>query len=107
MFVKALSIEELPTGEIRSVVLGEAPRIALYNVDGSYFATADRCSHARALLSRGWLERHEIFCPVHEARFDVRTGQPLCFPATEPVAIYPVKVEDGFVWVDIGDAATP
>lgn len=106
MFTKAIEIEAVPPGEMRSVVLGDALRIAIYRVEDSFYATADRCSHARALLTRGWLEGHEIVCPVHEARFDVRSGRPLCFPATEPIVVYPVKLEEGFVWVDIGDTAS-
>jgi nitrite reductase/ring-hydroxylating ferredoxin subunit len=102
MFVKAIETSAVPQGEMRSVALGDLPRIAIYHVDDSFHATADRCSHARALLTRGWLEGHEIVCPVHEARFDIQTGKPLCFPATEPIPVYPVKLEDGFVWVDVG-----
>ncbi|MCW2744540.1 MAG: Rieske (2Fe-2S) iron-sulfur domain protein [Mycobacterium sp.] len=90
---------EFPPGEMRRVeVPGGAP-IAVYNVDGRYHATADTCTHALASLVEGDLEGDEVSCPVHWARFNVRTGQPLCFPATVALAVYGVEVVDGVVTV--------
>jgi nitrite reductase/ring-hydroxylating ferredoxin subunit len=91
--------EDLPPGEMRRVeVPGGAP-ITVYNVDGTYHATADTCTHALASLADGDLEGDEVSCPVHWARFNVRTGEPLCFPATVALAVYGVEVVDGVVTV--------
>ena len=73
--------------------------IAIFLVNGAVFATANRCTHGDAKLCEGFLEGHEIECPLHQGRFDVRSGQPTCAPATEAVRSYPVKVEGGRVWL--------
>jgi 3-phenylpropionate/trans-cinnamate dioxygenase ferredoxin subunit len=80
-------------------VAGE--RIALCNVDGEYHAIADVCTHDGGPLDQGELEGNEIECPRHGARFDVCTGRALCFPAVLPVAVYPVKVEDEAIFVEV------
>ncbi len=74
-------------------------RIALCNVNGEYYAIADECTHDGGPLDRGELEGYEVECPRHGARFDVRTGKPLCLPAVIPVETYPVKVEGGKIKV--------
>lgn len=80
--------------------------MAVYRVDGQFFATQDVCSHAKASLTEGWLEGHEVFCPVHEARFDVRDGRPLCFPATEAIRTFATEVVEGQLWVDLSSERT-
>ena len=57
--------------------------IALFSVDGEVFATDNLCTHGNARLCEGFLLDHEIECPVHQGRFDVRDGRPTCAPATE------------------------
>jgi len=75
--------------------------IALYAVDGAYFATSNICTHGQALLSDGYLDGHLIECPLHQGLFDVRTGAPEGAPCTEAVRSFPVKIEDGFVFVAV------
>lgn len=92
--------EGLADGDIRQCQGEHGHVIAVYRQGGEFFATQDRCSHAMASLSDGWMEGHEVFCPVHEARFDVRTGKALCFPATEPIQTYEVQTDpDGDIVV--------
>lgn len=81
---------------------GPAGEIALYSVDGEVFATDNRCSHGNARLCEGFLLGHEIECPLHQGRFDVRNGAPTGEPAASPVRCYPVKVELGRVWLQLG-----
>jgi len=69
--------------------------IAIYLVEGEVFATANRCTHGDAQLCEGFLEGHEIECPFHQGRFDVRTGAALCAPATVALATYPARIEGG------------
>lgn len=71
----------------------EGRMIAVYQVDGRYFATDNVCPHAYALLSDGWLEGMEIECPLHGARFDIETGAVLEGPAECALKTYPVRVE--------------
>lgn len=73
--------------------------VALCRVEGQVFAVADKCSHAEASLSEGWLEGRELCCPVHDGRFDVSTGKALCFPAKDPIATFETRVADGSIYV--------
>ena len=79
--------------------------IALYGVDGDVYATDNLCTHGHARLCDGFLEGHEIECPLHQGKFDVRTGQPTCAPVTEALHSYPVKIEDGRVWIALDPCA--
>ena len=80
-----------PGDMVRAIVNDVA--ICLYNVKGEYFATQDTCTHAEASLCEGELYDDVVACPLHGAEFNVRTGAVLCFPATYPLATFPVKVE--------------
>jgi naphthalene 1,2-dioxygenase system ferredoxin subunit len=76
--------------------------VALYNVDGQVYATDNICTHGHARLCDGFLEGFEIECPLHQGKFDIRDGRPTCQPVTEAVRSYPVKIENGRVFVDFG-----
>jgi naphthalene 1,2-dioxygenase ferredoxin component len=67
--------------------------IAIYLVDGAVFATANRCTHGDARLCEGFLEGHEIECPHHQGRFDVRTGAATCAPAELALPTYPARLD--------------
>lgn len=75
--------------------------LALYKLDGRIFATSNICTHEFAFLSDGFLEDGYIECPLHAARFDIRTGTVLCAPANEPIATYPTKLEGGQILVEL------
>lgn len=75
--------------------------IALYKVDGSVFATDNTCTHGHARLCDGFLEGHEIECPLHQGRFDIRDGSPTCAPVTEAIRCYPVRIEGGRVFLQL------
>jgi 3-phenylpropionate/trans-cinnamate dioxygenase ferredoxin subunit len=79
----------------------ETVAVAVYhNDDGDYFATADTCTHEDWSLGEDSdLEGNEVVCPLHMARFDIRSGEALCFPATVALATFDVAVEDGKVFV--------
>jgi len=95
----ACRIDDLAAGSSLSVP-GE-PAIALYrNGDGEFYATADRCTHEEwSLGDDGDLEGDEIVCPLHMARFDIKSGKALCFPATVDLRTFDVVVRDGDVFV--------
>ena len=80
---------------IAVVVAGR--EIALYLVDGGVFATANRCTHGDASLCEGFLEGHEIECPHHQGRFDVRTGAATAAPAEIGLATWPARLVEGRV----------
>jgi len=76
-------------------------RIALFrNDDGEYYATADRCTHEEWSLGEDSdLEGNEVVCPLHMARYDIRSGRALCLPATAPLRTFEVEIDDGNVYV--------
>lgn len=76
--------------------------VALYRVDGQVYATDNLCTHGNARLCDGYLEGHEIECPLHQGRFDVRTGRAMCEPLTVDIRIYPVRTEGDRVLVGLG-----
>ena len=79
--------------------------IALYLVEGSVYATDNVCTHAYALLSDGFVEDFEIVCPLHNGSFDVRTGEPMNAPCTEPIDTFPCRIENDDVYVKIDTGA--
>ena len=93
------STSDLASGESRCVRIGDEA-IALFNCDGTYYATDDTCTHEEASLSDGWLDGTEISCPLHGAVFDVTTGAVLCLPAIRPLRTYPVRVEGDDIFVE-------
>jgi 3-phenylpropionate/trans-cinnamate dioxygenase ferredoxin subunit len=95
-------VEELAPGEMKIVNAGPLS-IGVYNLDGEYFAIEDRCSHDDGPLCEGEfdLETGVVVCPRHGANFDIRTGDALTLPAFLPVSVYPVRVVDGVVRVEV------
>jgi naphthalene 1,2-dioxygenase ferredoxin component len=93
-----LARDEVPQDDVLGVMVAGRD-IALYGVDGEVYATDNLCTHGRARLCDGFLEGHDIECPLHQGRFDVRSGQPTCAPVTVGVRSYPVKIEGGRVWL--------
>lgn len=73
--------------------------IAVFHTDDGFFATAQYCSHALESLAEGWLEGNQIECPRHGAMFDLKTGEAMTLPATEPIAVYPVELRGEDVYV--------
>ena len=95
---------DLADDAMRQVRIAGKEAIAVYRVEGKCYATQDTCSHALASLAGGWLMDYEVICPVHEGRFDIRDGQPLCFPVTEPLRTFPVDVVNNFICADLSGA---
>jgi 3-phenylpropionate/trans-cinnamate dioxygenase ferredoxin component len=96
-WVRVCAQAELLPGELKVVYDGDIA-IAVYNIDGALYAIEDVCTHDGGELTGGTRHGFEIECPRHGARFDVRTGAVLSPPAYEPVAKFPVKVEEGAVF---------
>lgn len=101
-WVRAAALADLPAEDALGVLV-DGREIALYQVAGEVFATDNRCTHGNALLSEGFLMDYCIECPLHQGQFDVRTGETLCAPVTDPIRTYPARVEADEVLVDLGD----
>ena len=97
-WVRAAARRDLAEGEVIGVEIA-GRSIALYDADGNLFATDNICTHAYACLSDGWLDGEVIECPLHAARFDIRSGKVLDPPATEDLKTYPVRIVDGEIQV--------
>ena len=97
-FHKLGAADEVGPGDIRQYVL-EDRFVALCNVDGELYAIEDVCTHQFAYLSEGGLEGEQIKCPLHGAKFDVKTGEAKSLPAVKAVPTHELKVEDGHVYV--------
>jgi naphthalene 1,2-dioxygenase system ferredoxin subunit len=90
-WVKAAGRGDLAEGEVLGTVL-QGREIALYEIDGTLYATDDVCTHAYARLSDGWLDKGEIECPLHAGRFDVKTGAATAPPCVDAIRTYPVRL---------------
>ena len=91
-FIPVATVNELEDGQ-RLILDIDGEFIAIFNVSGAFFAIADVCSHDDGPVAEGALHDHEIECPRHGARFDIRTGQALSLPAVVDIPTYPVRVE--------------
>jgi 3-phenylpropionate/trans-cinnamate dioxygenase ferredoxin subunit len=105
--VRIGALDDLPAGRGIRVDYGRH-RIAVFRIGDDVYAIGDRCSHAEASLAEGELFDFDVECPRHGSEFDVRTGIPDSLPATRPVPVYSVAVEeDGvFLYVSAEEASS-
>jgi len=99
-YIRACALSDLPDSEALGVEVAGEP-VAIVRTRGEVFAIRDVCSHAEVPLSEGEIDGCTIECWLHGSRFDLRTGKPTGMPATEPVPVYPVKIEGDDVLVSI------
>ncbi len=99
-FVTIARTGEVPPGRSKAIDL-EGLRIALFNVEGRYYAIDDTCPHAGGSLSEGDVDGTTVECPLHSARFDLGTGQLLSPPADSGVTAYQVRVEGDEITIEI------
>ncbi|MDQ4128191.1 MAG: non-heme iron oxygenase ferredoxin subunit [Actinomycetota bacterium] len=97
-FHKLAAADEVAPGEIKQYRV-EDRYVALCNVEGEFHAFEDVCTHQFTHLSDGEFTGSEVKCPLHGARFDVKTGAAKSLPAVKPVPKHEVKVEEGNVYV--------
>lgn len=102
--VRVAPVGELPDEAGVRLEVGEH-RIALFRVGEHVYALGDRCSHAEASLAEGEVFDDEVECPRHGATFGLVDGQPRTLPATSPVPVYEVDVEDGVVYLTIDEVS--
>jgi nitrite reductase/ring-hydroxylating ferredoxin subunit len=89
---------DIPDGEARRIDLD--PPVAVFRVGEDFYVTADSCTHEKwSLGEEGEIDGYEVTCSLHLARFDVRTGRPLCLPAVRALQTYTAVVEDGNVYI--------
>jgi 3-phenylpropionate/trans-cinnamate dioxygenase ferredoxin subunit len=99
-FVKVATLDEIPAGASKLVEV-DMVRVALFNLNGEIYAIEDVCTHDGGPLVEGRVvDGCEVQCPRHGARFDIRTGAAVRFPAFEPTKTYAVRVEGQDVWME-------
>jgi len=99
-WTRIIELAAVPGDDVIAVEAG-GRELAVYGVDGEVFVTDNICTHGHARLCDGFLEGHEIECPLHQGRFDIRSGKAMCEPLTEDVRTFPVRIEGGSVFVEI------
>jgi 3-phenylpropionate/trans-cinnamate dioxygenase ferredoxin subunit len=99
-FVRVCAVSDVPEEGAVSVVVGDLP-IAVVRSQGRLYAIENVCSHENVALSEGEVEDGTIECWLHGSRFNLATGRAIGPPATRPVPVYAVKVEDGDVYVEV------
>lgn len=97
-WIDAAALDDLWDGAgVGAVVAGRD--IALFRIGDAVYATDNLCTHGHARLCEGFIEGHEIECPLHQGRFDLRTGAATCAPVSAALQTYPVRIEAGRVWL--------
>ncbi len=101
-WIHAATLADIPGDEPLQVRL-EGQLIALYAVEGNFYATQDTCTHAKASLAEGFMDGDCIECPLHEARFHIPSGKLLSGPSCDPLKVFPTKVDSGILWLKLDD----
>ena len=97
-FVRVAAVSEVPDPG-KTLVEVDGDMVALFHVDGVFYAIDDVCTHDGGPLADGELRDHKIACPRHGAKFDIRTGAALSMPAVRATRAHDVRLDDGGVWV--------
>lgn len=99
-YVKVATVNEIAEGQTK-VVEVSGQRIALFNINGTFYAIDDTCPHRGGPLSEGFIENDEVTCPWHGARFRLATGDVLSSPATRGVQAFAVRVQGNDVEIEV------
>lgn len=100
-WTEAATEAEFAHTDRKLVDLGGALQIGLFKLPDGYYAVSAWCSHQKASMVHGEVSDHELECPLHGARFCLRTGRNLSLPAVRPVARYDVKVDGGRIFIKV------
>ena len=92
-WIDVAAVDEVPNGDFR-VVEVDGAMVAVFNLDGTYFAVDDICTHDGGSLGGGCVEGDEIVCPRHGARFRITTGEVTAPPACEALHRFPVRIRE-------------
>ena len=99
--IKVCAVDDIEPGTVISADVDGVQVAVVRTTRGEVYAIYDECSHQEVPLSEGEIEDCTVECWLHGSRFDLRTGQPIGPPATEPVPVYPTEIRDGFIFVSL------
>lgn len=103
-FFPIIALDDLPSGERIFIEVDNEP-VVVFNIGGDIFAIGDRCTHDDGPLGDGDVEDHQVTCPRHGAKFDIRTGAALTLPAIEPTTVFPTRINDGNIEIGVFNSA--
>lgn len=101
--IDLIGVDEVSDGEMKMVWVDDTDPVLVINNGGEFTAVQGTCSHEYFELDKGFLTAGTLTCALHLSRFDLSNGEPLDPPAEEPLAVYPVVVEDGRVRIEVPD----
>ena len=101
VWIDVAAAVDIAPGSYQLVDVDDRP-VAVFNVDGEFFALEDSCSHDQNTLTGGCIDGDQIECPRHGARFCIRTGEALTPPAYEALQTFSVRIQNGVVQVAEG-----
>ena len=101
--IDLLGTDEVADGEMKMAWVDGTDQVLVINQGGEFTAVQGVCSHEYFELDKGFLTNGTLTCALHLSRFDLTNGEPLDPPAEEPLAVYPVVVEDGRVMIEVPD----
>lgn len=102
LWIEVCKISEFDRVPVKTISYEDIP-IAVFKVGNELYAIVDECTHMEASLSEGNIEGETITCPLHGAKFNLRTGDVLSLPAASPIQVLPVRVDKETVFVDVED----
>jgi nitrite reductase/ring-hydroxylating ferredoxin subunit len=98
--VELCKVDDVGVGEVRRIAAAGLT-LAVYNLDGAFYATDDACTHGPGSLSEGFIEGDMIECNFHQGGFNIRTGEVVKPPCMVPVKTYRTIVEEGRVYIEL------
>jgi 3-phenylpropionate/trans-cinnamate dioxygenase ferredoxin subunit len=101
--IDLLGVDEVPDGTMKMAWVDDTDQVLVVNTGGEFSAVQGICSHEYFELDKGFLTAGTLTCALHLSRFNLENGDPLDPPAEEPLAVYPVVVEDGRISIEVPD----
>jgi 3-phenylpropionate/trans-cinnamate dioxygenase ferredoxin subunit len=100
-FITLAKTSDIKPGEMKTFIIKRIG-VLIANVEGTFFATQDLCTHDGGTLREGELVHEEVECPRHGGRFNVKTGAATAMPAMFPIKTFPLKIEGDQILIDLG-----
>jgi len=101
--IDLLGVDEVADGEMKMAWVDGTDQVLVINIGGEVTAVQGVCSHEYFELDKGFLTNGTLTCALHLSRFDLTSGEPLDPPAEEPLAVYPVVVENDRIMIEVPD----
>ena len=99
--IRVCAVADVPKGSAMAIAVEDVELALVHADDDNFYAVYDECSHAAVPLSEGEIDGCTLECWLHGSRFDLVTGRPTGLPATQPVPVYPVKIDGDDILVNV------